>query len=55
MEFFILLIIIFTFAIFWSLLDDEENEYRYEPIDRIENAEKAVFVFKKRKIKDSNN
>lgn len=50
METLIIAIVIFTAAIFWALLDMEEKDYTYEAIDKIEDDEKAVVVFKKTKI-----
>lgn len=44
-------IILFAFTIFWILIDLDEEEYIYEPIDRVEDDEKAVILFKKTKIR----
>lgn len=51
MEALILAIIIFIFTLFWMLIDLDEDEDAYEPIDRIEDDEKAVVIYKKTKIK----
>lgn len=43
-------IIVFTFAVFWTLLDIEEDEYIYDQIDKVEDDEKAVVLYKKIKV-----
>lgn len=50
MEMIVAGIIVFTLAIFWTLLDFKEDEYIYERIDRVEDDEKAVILYKKIKV-----
>ena len=50
MEMLLLGIIVIMLAIFWTLLDLEEDEYIYEQIDKVEDDEKAVVLYKKIKV-----
>lgn len=51
MEVLALGIILFALTIFWMVIDLAEDEFAYEPMDEIEDEEKAVIIFKKIKIK----
>jgi len=50
MEMLLLGIIVIMLAIFWTLLDLEEDEYIYEQMDKVEDDEKAVVLYKKIKV-----
>ncbi|WP_458413702.1 hypothetical protein ACNQFZ_02015 [Schinkia sp. CFF1] len=52
MEAIILIMIIFIFTISWMLLDEKQVDYIYEEIDKIEDDERVVVLFKKTKINE---